>query len=552
MQFTDTVSIAWSERVPSSSMLRDALGLWSHHIFLDAEHTNGITSVTRRARYYTIWAYYYQHLFKENFDPYDFEKIFILASLVHNNGDCNSPNLRHMYNNQKFADTWDDIQTFNLNFDIIGFGRTYYNRQLEVFRCAWTNELDLIHISPINKKLAGTLSSLDPGDFKRTEFRKEDLREYFDGFGIDQIAHNSAEQEILSKLFFGFFSEKRGSWDIDDEEFEAYMQGNGDLTFIDRVAEVPSPEYYTIRQQNLRRRNTLLLFLKIIAETSPPIGEMQRYLWDAVYFNQNHETKDEISFGRLDQIRHCWEQHQLRVYYVFALEKLLEHIHLIVIENAGILKSRLIDSQNAQGVFSYISDLLHVPVDERTTLAEIIERTGELNGTGVKSSLHSSINEADLYNSLWTREHEEFLADFIVMLALLYHRYCHTTPLNSNLSNCNDSNPDILNIEALFAHIQAKGADLQVTPFLSHISRLMVNRHLLESASRFAYGTKNWLFTEEEDRLYSTREPVHMSPRDNRWQSIRTLLQDLAFIEQTNEGNLIVTKKGLEWLEKIQ
>jgi len=196
--------------------------------------------------------------------------------------------------------------------------------------------------------------------------------------------------------------------------------------------------------------------------------------------------------------------------------------------------------------------LLHVPVDERTTLAEIIERTGELNGTGVKSSLHSSINEADLYNSLWTREHEEFLADFIVMLALLYHRYCHTTPLNSNLSNCNDSNPDILNIEALFAHIQAKGADLQVTPFLSHISRLMVNRHLLESASRFAYGTKNWLFTEEEDRLYSTREPVHMSPRDNRWQSIRTLLQDLAFIEQTNEGNLIVTKKGLEWLEKIQ
>ncbi len=552
MQFTDTVSVAWSERVPSSSMLRDALGLWSHHIFLDAEHTSGITSVTRRARYYTIWAYYYQHLFKDNFNPYDFEKIFILASLAHNNGDCNSSNLRYMYNNQKFAETWDDIETFNLDFDIAGLGRTYYNRQLEVFRCAWADELDLIHISPINKKLAGTLSFLDPDDFKRAKFRKEDLRKYFDGFSIDQITQNSEEQEILSKLFFGFFSEKGGSWDIDNEEFEAYMQGNVDLDFVDRLAEGLSPEYHIIRRQNLRRRNTLLLFLKIISETSPPIEKMQRYLWDAVYFNQNHETKDEISFGRLDQIRHRWEQHQLRVYYVFALEKLLEDIHLIVIENAGILKSHLIDSQSAQGVFSHISDWLQVPIAERTTLAEIIERTGKLNGTGVKSSLHSSINEADLYNRLWTREHEELLASFILMLALLFHRYSQITPFNSKLNDYDDSDPNLLNIEALFEYIEVKGADLHIIPFLSHISRLIVNRHLLESASRFAYGTKNWLFAEEEGRLYSTRDPVHMSPRDNRWQSIRTLLQDLAFIEQTDEGNLIVTKKGLEWLKKVQ
>ncbi|TAJ44054.1 hypothetical protein [Methanofollis fontis] len=457
-----------------------------------------------------------------------------------------------MYNNQKFADTWDDIQTFNLNFDINGFGRTYYNRQLEVFRCAWTDELDVIQISPINKKLAGTLSFLDPNDFKRTEFRKEDLREYFEGFGIDQIAHNSAEQEILSKLLFGFFSEKGCSWDIDDEEFAAYVQGNGDLAFIDRLTEEPSPEYYTIRQQNLRRRNTLLLFLKIIDEASPPMGEMRRYLWDAVYFNQDHETKDEISFGRLDQIRHCWEQHQLRVYFVFALEKLLEHIHLIVIENAGIPKNRLIDSQNVRGILSYISDWLHLPVDEETTLAEVIDRTGELNGTGVKSSLHSPINESDLYNRLRTQEHDEFFADFVVMLSLLFRRYSHTPPLNSHLSSDDDSNPDLINMETLFAHIEANGSDIHIISFLSHVSRLIVNRHMLESVSRFAYGTKNWLFTEEEGRLYSTRDPVHMTPRDNRWQSIRTLLQDLAFIEQTDEGNLRVTKKGLEWLEKIQ
>jgi hypothetical protein len=279
----DAGTVEWTEKVESNSRIVDPLGIWSSHLSIQGEFTPGITSVTRRARYYTIWAYYYEYLYdKDIIRPLDYEKLFILASLAHHDGSYDYPGLRRMYNNRRFAGKWDKIQDFDLNFDISGFGKVYYNRQMETLRCAWTDEFGKVSISMINSRLARSLSSLNPENFKKRVFTRQELRDLFSGFCICEVSNNAYEKDILSKLMFGFFSKKDGNWDIDEYEFERYMNGDANLAFKDSPKGSNNfqeyNEYHSIEQKNIRRRNTLILFLKIINETNPKANLMLRYI----------------------------------------------------------------------------------------------------------------------------------------------------------------------------------------------------------------------------------------------------------------------------------
>jgi hypothetical protein len=552
MKIGNNSSVDWTQRVESVSMLRDPIGIWNHHLSFQEEFTPGITSVTLRARYYTIWAYYYQYLHRTHIiDPNNFEKIFILASLAHHDGNCQSPDLIHMYNNQKFLTDWDQKNIFNLDFDINGFGRTYYNRQMEVFRCAWTKETGEEHISKINSKLANTLSFLNPNDFKIESFTKDELKNLFKGFCICQTTQNSEENEILSKLMFGFFSERIGTADIDDSDFNEYMNGVVNLDFIDRpISWASFHDYYSLKEQNSRRRNTLLLFLKIINETSPATNDFIRYIWDAIYFSQNRETNEYINFDKLEKTREYWEFFQLNVYYVFILEKILERIQKIVTENIGIHKMNLMNSQDTEIIFSELSEQIGFDVNDSTTMMKIFTRIGQINEDS-RSSLNSGLNESNIYNNLYDKNSETFFAKSIVFLGLLYHRYNQNLQFIDKTHNVNDFSS--LLIEDLFSHLEKNGDDIHIAPFFSELFRVLVNRHLFVSAERYASnGTKNWIFTEEDGRLFSARTPIAISPRDNRWPSIRTLLTDLGFVYRDSDSNLKITDKGALWLHQIQ
>lgn len=556
MRFNENISVDWSEKVESSSRILDPLGIQGHHLNIQKDFTTGITSVTRRARYYTIWAYYYEHLYKTQIiNPRNYEKIFLLASLAHHDGDNRSPELRHMHNNKKFAGKWDEVETFDLNFDINGLGRTYYNRQMEVFHCAWTDQFGNVYTSRINSKLAGSLSFLNPSDFERSEFTKHELRDLFSGLCICQVSENQKEKDVLSKLMFGFFSEKNGEWDIDEGEFSDYMDGRGELTIMDKPSQQTYfQEYYSVRQQNLRRRNTLLLFLNIIHKTCPSSSDLIQFIWDSIYFRQHRETKDEIDFGKLEHARMYWEIHLLCVYYVFLLERFLEQVHDIVIENVGIPKNQVIMSRNSHILFSYLNNRLGIDVDENTTLEHIIDRISGINGKNTKSSLHSRMHETDVYAKLCSREYdaEHILCECILMLSLLYVRYYQNSQFILRSDHDRFLEIDQLNINSLFNYIQINRGNLKIVPFLSKLGQMVVNRHLLVSAQRLAEGTKNWMFTEENGRLFSAREPVYMRHRDNRWQSVQMLLQDLEFIYHDRKSNLFLTHKGLKCLKAIQ
>ena len=60
--------------------------------------------------------------------------------------------------------------------------------------------------------------------------------------------------------------------------------------------------------------------------------------------------------------------------------------------------------------------------------------------------------------------------------------------------------------------------------------------------------TKNWAFLEEDSRLFFSRKGlIDIHPRDNRWDSIRCLMEDIEMIKVDEKISL--TEKGKEWLQ---
>lgn len=557
MQVRENISLNWSRKIPSDSQVRDALGIWSQHLRIQDDFTSGITSVTRRIRYYTLLAWYWKNLFPQKIiTTTDFEKIFILTCLAHHDGDDTNPHLANVHDKQKFKGEWDRIKTFDLKFNINGFGRTYYNRQLEILRCAWVDMFNIPHISLVNTKLANSLGSLSIEFFKKKSFTKDELKR-FERFCICDTERNDKERDIMSKLLFGFFSKKNGEWDIDEEQYNSFMKGEIELDFKEKpfsdVLDFENIEQ--IRGLSLRRRNTLFMFLKIIKETTPPLQELRRYIWDSIYFRQKRSTHEFIDFGRLEKVRTYWEYLQLNVYYIYTLEMFLHIIQRIVANRQGIRKSEVLSILNWDNFYRYLSKRLEHEIDSNSTINDIVNHLEKLNKKGVKTSLDSKINESEVFDDVSNASSlENQLGDIVILLCLLYVRYKLTpAPIRKyGLVSEDEFKLDSLSIHNIFTDIEKHGDETGIFEYLTDLAKVIVNRHLFEAARRLSWGTRNWIFTEEDNSLFfARRDYVYFSPRDNRWWSIKSLLKDLQFIEE-KDSKIVLTKRGREWLSKIE
>lgn len=558
MQVRENVSLNWSRKIPSDSIVRDALGIWRQHLRIQEDFTPGITSVTRRIRYYTLLAWYWKNLFPQKIiNTTNYEKIFILTCLAHHNGDDTNPHLANVFNKRKFKGEWGKIKNFDLDFDINGFGRTYYNRQLEILRCAWTDPLNMPRTSIICTKLTNSLGPSSTEFFKKKSFTKDELKKGLKGFCICNTKRNDKEKDIMSKLLFGFFSKKNGEWDIDDEAYNSFMKGEIKLDFKEKLpADVIDFENTElIRELSLRRRNTLFMFLKIIKKTTPLVQEFWRYIGDAIYFKQNRGNHKFIEFGRLEKVRTYWEYLQLNVYYVYALEMFLDIIQEIIANNQGIKKFGVLSVLNRGNFYKYLSKRLEHKINSGSTISDIINSIRRRNKKDAKTSLDSKINESEVFDDVSTENPlENRLGNIVILLCLLYNRY-NLTPIimrEYGLVSEDEFKLDSLSIHNIFINMEKHGDEKGVFEYLVDLAKVIVNRHLFEAVRRLSWGTRNWIFTEEDDRLFFARKDyVYFQPRDNRWQSIKSLLKDLQFIEE-KDSKIVLTRKGREWLGKIE
>jgi len=535
--------IGWTEKVDSSSTVRDPLGLW-HHLNIQIDYTPGITSGTSKIRYYTLLCWYYQNLFEHRIVNHDeFERLFILACLSHHKGDYKDPGIRNLFNIQRFKDHWKDIEQFKLDFQINGFARTYYNRQISILRCCWTDILGDIHQTSINRELANCLSAVDIDFFRNIIFTKDMVLTHMTDFCL--CKHNDKEIEIMSQLLFGFIKNQDNDWIIDENSYTDFIQRSIiDFSFEGEKLDTDNPlEESAFDELSRRRRNTLFLFLKIINEVQPSTADFKKAIYDALYFRRKIYTRGPINFNPLSRVVDYWEFLQLNEYYVFAIEIILDIIQNKVKNNNGLPMDSIFSSCDPLKIMSQIGTRTKTSLDLNLTLREMLAQA---------ERGFASFDESDAFDSISSSQNdEETLGDLVILLVLLKQRY-HRISNEIKKASRNEREYEIDNrllIQDLFDFVE-KNPDMKVIAFLSLIFAWVVRRHLYESAIRYRQNnTKNWLFVEDNGRLFfSRRRSIRIHPRDNRWDAIASLMKDIDMIQYGT--NITLTSKGILWLEK--
>lgn len=152
-----------------------------------------------------------------------------------------------------------------------------------------------------------------------------------------------------------------------------------------------------------------------------------------------------------------------------------------------------------------------------------------------------------------SESNEEIISHAIIFLLLLFEKF------NSIEDDIKEKNrQEIINgieflyMDSIFEFVKNNLSKINIEQLIDKLIKLIINRHLYETSMRLSIGTKNWVFLEEDGRLYFERTNlVTFGPQDNRWNSIKNLLLDLDFIQITGD-RLKITNKGIEWLQRIE
>lgn len=382
--------------------------------------------------------------------------------------------------------------------------------------------------------------------FEQDEFTKSELREELSELCI--CNYKTAEIDVLSKLFFGFFSKTEDGWQIDDDEFERFRDCEIDLEFESNIQTTIESEVEETRQKNLRRRNTLFLVLKIISATQPE--NVRRSIWDAVYFAQSRRDQSSIEFGALEPIREFWECFQLNLYYLYALDKFLDILQHLIRDNHGIQIAELMSLMDNPQIATHLNDILD---RDCATVGDILTAVAAING-GEQTGLDTPINESNLFTRIKDADSwQETAAVCLLLLLTLTFRY---EQISQGVRNQAYETKDKLVVDSLaiesFMQEVPDRAEESYTEFLQELLRKIKRKHLFEASRSLRNGTRAWLFTEEDGRLYFARQrPIPVGARDNRWGSIESLLTDLDFITEQDDRT-VLTERGVTWLQRIE
>ena len=534
------ISVGWTEKMTPTSRVVDPLGIWADHLYIQDEFTRGITSVTRRSRYYTLLSYYFYERFK-NKKIIDFdrlEKLLILAAVTHHGWNLNARGIQNVFDRYTMSNKWNQGSGFfDLTPKIRNYGYNYYNRQMERLKCVWKTLDNKIIITTVCKELASTLEKVPSHILEGDKVSKEDT-EKIQFLCPCTVKENERERSVLEKLFFGFLREENEDWVIDYEGFEKFMEAN----------EIKLTFNYPPKNEedfHIMRRGTLLLFLKIIGETIPPEDKFRMYVRDAVYFLQNRENAELIEYGKLETIRHYWEILHMNVYYLYPLEKLLEAIQYAVKSQDNVMRNELFEIMDLEGNIEALKVDLDIKKDI-LTLNEVSEAIRSINKKD-RTDLTAELNEAFIYDRLEESNYEKILKWVFLMFSLLS---CRLRELETSIVKKRQLRQPQLYIKNL---LSPEMLNMDLVSFGRYLINIVIDTHLIESMWRWSdQGTRNWIFIEEEGRLqYARVRPFEARPRDNRWPSIRSILEDLDFLETSNK-KIYLTRRGEDWLSKIE
>lgn len=274
---------------------------------------------------------------------------------------------------------------------------------------------------------------------------------------------------------------------------------------------------------------------------------------NVIYYKQNPLTKNKINFGKLEKIRQYWEVHQYLIYFVFTMESILDILQKQLRKNVnGIELKNFMDCFQRDKFQDSFNVITNSRINQKSFLSDLISILDSKIDTN-HASMESPIHEYSLMTSLkHTSSSEEKMCIILVMICLLRQRLDHLPQeilKNYSQSEFKDIDDEINVNNFMTFFDESKSSTL--FDFSQKLIEKISRKHLFESSRRYRFGTKNWIFTEEEGLLYpSGRKLVRINERNNRWNPIYNLLLDTKMIQ--NESNVTLTEKGKTWMQMIE
>jgi hypothetical protein len=574
---SESSALKWTEKVPLSSRIIDPLGIYvlKH---LERYFLPGITTQTARLRYFSLLTWAWKTVEDQKLSPkkvLDIEKIATLAAASHH---LNLPDAPAAIRNRDSATDFlrshdlisiDEYTNFGRE-NRIGYGNYYYRGPLASLHICAKNASGETVFSEVGMKVADVFAKITKNSaelFLKDEISKKELDELAPYcFCCEQIL--AEEKEIWRLVFFGFTRSSTGlalSLDLDglsnfergkmvfpEIRVDAKMALEDYLRDMDRLESVFASDLPEMMKTTLARRLVLFMVMKIIHETNPRIdGEsVNQIIRDCIYYRQFIDgiAIKKIDFGKLNQFSELWEAFVHNLYYInfleFTFDLLLESLKR---SPNGTTIDEIVSSFDMKVVKNSLQTR-GIGVRDQVFDIQRINSYLKCQLSGSKTSLTTFPNEKQVaLDARRPISKEEKLADLIILFLLTKYRFDNFSEEQCKVCDFHEERLYSIRPKTAYA---ALGKET-MTDFLRVILGLVKNRHRLISSIKFAFnGTRSWLLTEEDSRLYYYGRSYRIGfYREAKWYNIIELLTDMGLIT-IHEKRYRLTKLGEEWLTK--
>ena len=575
--------LKWTAKVPLSSRIIDPLGIYvlKH---LETYYLPGITTQTDRLRYFTLLTWAWKAVAEKRIKSsqvFIIEKIATLAAGLHHSSDTSPPNA--IRNRESAIDflrmsnepiNVDEYKKYGRN-NKIGYGNYYYRGPLVTLQICAKNTAGKYVFSKAGEQIASLFDKIvgkNSSIFLKKELSKKDLLKLESiCFCTEKIP--VIEQQIWRLVFFGFTLPTSGfGLTFNAEEYRRFEECHLDFPSISPHAKYSLDDYLKNPdkidsvldnnipekiKKNIARRSLLFLAMQIINDSNPrrdgePFDQIMR---DCLYFHQflNGSIITKIDFGPLTKYVGSWETYVHNLYYINFLELffflLLKSVKLHPFGTNIAEISKFFDTEK---IAKFLSANFKTSLSPASSLEEIELCLKKLLGKK-KTSLTTALNEKLVaFKARDSLVPEERIANLVLLFLLLKNRFKSFSQIQQKSCGFQE--------ELLFSIVPKKVYGTlskgNVTTFINSILTLVKNRHKLIASKKFAInGTKAWLFTEEDDRLFYYGRDWVTSYRQNfyreaKWNNVRNLLVDMGLVE-TKQRRDCLTQVGRLWLKRI-
>jgi len=510
----------WNKPIEESDRALDPLGMNRVTDRLLNDLLSGITTLTRRARYYSFYTWLIGKLskdpsintvsdFKRNF--YDAERIFMLACLAHEEKSGDHENHKSIFGSDKGRRIWKETgRNIDLNFRYFGnklggYGQAYQGSLTNIGLVETTDDALYERPTDIGKLVSREFDKLiNKTDFlnfsKKKSIKKGTLLKIGNNICLCRLKDkDSSDREILKSIFFGL-----------------------------------SPNFEKNPTIKLRKESLFLILFVIDNLSKYKINITDQYFLDSCYFNEVNDKNEIVDISIPDSINETkiyWKIFRSNDYFSFSLESdesLIQFCKVsgISVSYKELLNMPLIDVINFLSEINGIKNFNQNPVQSSKLFDENSKMNSIFNEHKVTNAIELGLH-SDKFN------HYEVLGSWSALMLAVYMRFYWMRKDKKWVWLIRHTYGDISSariIEEIEIHIRNKSFSFE--NFLDWLIKEYVIKRANEVfLGKYSSESRPKSFFHQEGKFYKQDREYFAGYRNTRFNSVITILEDLGLVD---------------------